>query len=131
MALMNGFTLVFRLMVTLFIPRVTLRGACSMPHTAFVVGRWNSQSICRLNQGKGPILFKAHLPRAWGNFLSFDPSSYDLTTTAFFPAKRPASTTTTLPGLMLCVKRGKGGEQKGTNGGGKYVCIWRSSSSRA
>jgi hypothetical protein len=69
--------------------KITLRGK----QRTLSVSMANVDSIDRAD--------KPHVPRAWGNFLSFDPSSYDLTTTAFFPAKRPASTTTTLPGLML------------------------------
>ena len=106
MALMKGFTLVFRLMVFLFMLRVTLRGAVSMPHT--VVGVWgSSQGLIEMvsrwaeSNATDPAIIdssihhaqtspshtrKRHVPRAWGNFLSFDPSSYDLTTTAFFPA---------------------------------------------
>jgi hypothetical protein len=47
MALMKGFTLVFRLIVFLFIPRVTLRGAVSMPHTVYLLaGGWVGCYCC-------------------------------------------------------------------------------------
>lgn len=48
-----------------------------------------------------PIHGTGDVPIACGNFLSLVPSSWVLTTTAFLPAYRPWSNTTTLPAFMM------------------------------